>query len=193
MTSVARVCTVSWCDRKRFGRGFCQAHYFRHIRGQDMNTPIKPRRVAYGCSVEGCDRVHKARGLCGLHHARLLRGASLEDPEQKQDGSRKCEVRGCGQKHSSFGFCGRHYHAFKKYRLTPEELYLRDTTPCQICGSYPNEGTSLAVDHDHSCCPGEETCGKCVRGFLCVNCNRGLGCFKDRGDLLKRALDYLQG
>lgn len=192
MTRIPRICSVEKCDRKRFGRGYCQAHYLRHMRGSDLNAPIKPQRVAYWCSVEGCDRPHKARGLCGLHHARLLRGASLEDPKQRQDGSRRCEVRECERGHVSSGFCGRHYHAFKKYRLTPQEMFERDTATCQICGSHPEGGVVLSVDHDHSCCPGEETCGKCVRGFLCVNCNRGLGCFKDRDDVLKKAWGYLQ-
>jgi hypothetical protein len=27
------------------------------------------------------------------------------------------------------------------------------------------------VDHDHACCPGENTCGQCVRGLLCNFCN----------------------
>jgi hypothetical protein len=41
--------------------------------------------------------------------------------------------------------------------------------------AYPNCNTSrekngnyLSVDHNHACCPGSRSCGKCVRGLLCT-------------------------
>lgn len=41
----------------------------------------------------------------------------------------------------------------------------------------------LAVDHCHN--------SKRVRGLLCGNCNKALGCFKDRPLLIVRAASYL--
>lgn len=36
--------------------------------------------------------------------------------------------------------------------------------------------TNLHVDHDHACCGGKQpSCGKCVRGYLCRDCNRAEG------------------
>lgn len=63
---------------------------------------------------------------------------------------------------------------------------------CAICGT-ATQKRLLAVDHDHSCCPGERTCGKCIRGLLCDNCNHGLGKFRDNPQLLRNAIRYLGG
>jgi len=64
---------------------------------------------------------------------------------------------------------------------------------CAVCGKTPEEnGKDLAVDHDHSCCPGRRSCGKCVRGLLCDQCNRGIGHFQDSTELLLVAVAYLR-
>jgi hypothetical protein len=47
----------------------------------------------------------------------------------------------------------------------------------------------LAVDHDHTCCPGQLTsCGRCVRGLLCASCNLSLGALEP---WLDRAREYV--
>ena len=54
---------------------------------------------------------------------------------------------------------------------------------CAICRAGCATGNRLAVDHDH------ET--GVVRGLLCGRCNRAIGMFEDRTDLLSSAIDYL--
>ena len=55
---------------------------------------------------------------------------------------------------------------------------------CDICGVVGDgRWKELNIDHCH------ETTG--FRGLLCSNCNRGLGHFRDRPDLLEKAIDYL--
>jgi hypothetical protein len=56
---------------------------------------------------------------------------------------------------------------------------------CDLCGGPPDgRWGRLNVDHCH-------TTGE-FRGMLCTGCNRGIGYFRDRTDLLTLAVGYLQ-
>lgn len=86
---------------------------------------------------------------------------------------------------------------YGKYRLSLEryqELLEAQDGRCAICGvASPGDIRidRFHVDHDHSCCPGKESCGKCVRGLLCRACNTALGNFRDDPNVLLGALTYL--
>jgi len=54
-----------------------------------------------------------------------------------------------------------------------QELFERQNGICAICKEPPGKW-ALRVDHNHSCCPGAKTCGKCIRGLLCMRCNAAL-------------------
>lgn len=71
-----------------------------------------------------------------------------------------------------------------------EDMLSKQNGACAIC--HTTSDTNLCVDHDHSCCVGKKSCGNCVRGLLCHNCNRALGLFGDRIDLLHSAMQYLE-
>lgn len=74
-----------------------------------------------------------------------------------------------------------------KYGITPiqyDEMHNRQKGRCVICGSTPKARARLDVDHNHQT-------GK-VRGLLCMNCNAGLGHFRDSENLLRFALHYLE-
>lgn len=51
---------------------------------------------------------------------------------------------------------------------------------------------TLHVDHDHACCPGGTSCGKCLRGLLCRECNLALGLINDDPKRLRGLADYLE-
>lgn len=84
----------------------------------------------------------------------------------------------------------------RKYNLSLEQykdILLNQDNACAICQSKDPLVGSFAVDHDHKCCAeNKESCGKCVRGLLCANCNQGLGKFKDNPELLVKAAEYLK-
>jgi hypothetical protein len=87
-------------------------------------------------------------------------------------------------------------HRLKRYGLTAAEyaarLYAQNNC-CALCDKEVSEQIRpLAVDHDHDCCPGRETCGKCVRDLLCDSCNLMLGGARDSIELLQKAITYLE-
>ena len=63
---------------------------------------------------------------------------------------------------------------------------------CAICFTSVPGGHGWVVDHDHTCCPGERSCGSCRRGILCVRCNSALGYAGDDPARLRRMADYLE-
>ena len=76
-----------------------------------------------------------------------------------------------------------------EYGISPEQyekMLASQGGGCALCGQdgSTSRGGVLHVDHCH-------TNGH-VRGLLCDLCNRGLGLFKDRPDLLRRAAEYLE-
>lgn len=68
-------------------------------------------------------------------------------------------------------------------------LFNKQGSKCAICQT--TDAKRWSVDHDHSCCSGEKTCGKCIRGILCFNCNLALGIFRDSTETISRALSYI--
>jgi len=89
----------------------------------------------------------------------------------------------------------RRLHLKKKFKMTLEEfdrLVEAQNGVCVICGGV-NKDRRLAVDHDRSCCPDQlKTCGECIRGLLCSNCNNGIGRFMESPELLSKAAEYLK-
>jgi len=79
-----------------------------------------------------------------------------------------------------------------------EEQLAKQGGVCGICGKPEHRKTpkgqvkSLAVDHDHACCSGHRSCGNCVRGLICEECNHALGHVADKVEILESAISYLK-
>lgn len=74
-----------------------------------------------------------------------------------------------------------------------EAIYAHQGGKCAWCAWADGGSKNLAVDHDHSCCPGPIACGKCVRGLLCGVCNQFLGFrMRDDPEAIRRGARYLE-
>lgn len=89
-------------------------------------------------------------------------------------------------------------YGLKKNNITPEQydaLLLAQGGKCAVCESPEyRKGTThrFAVDHDHDCCPGEVTCGDCIRGLLCSACNTAAGLLKENSNIAWRLSRYIE-
>lgn len=119
------------------------------------------------------------RGLClrcyGKHSMRRFRANNPEkDRARKREWYLKNKVKAA--------FYRRRSRILKKYNLSLEDvenMEKRQKSKCLIC----EDRLPLKIDHDH------ET--GLVRGLLCDLCNRGLGYFKDKPELLVKAAEYV--
>ena len=73
-----------------------------------------------------------------------------------------------------------------------DEMLRKQNNKCAICLIDQSElSKSLSIDHDRKCCPEEKSCGKCVRGLLCSNCNFAIGLLKDNEVTIQMAYKYV--
>lgn len=82
----------------------------------------------------------------------------------------------------------------KRHGLTEEQLlqlYEDQEGCCAVCKTVWDL-ENLDIDHDHRCCPGGGSCGRCVRGLLCRAHNKALGLSHDSIEELESMLAYLR-
>lgn len=80
----------------------------------------------------------------------------------------------------------------RRYGITIQILnkYLKlQKNKCKCCNILLKN--NYKIDHDHLCCPKVGSCGKCIRGILCNNCNLSLGLNKENIKILQGQIKYL--
>jgi len=97
----------------------------------------------------------------------------LESPESKKKSNRKYRIASYGLTQEQF-----------------DQLLRAQNHACAMCHKPFAEGQLIHVDHDHACCQEKNrSCGKCVRGLLCPNCNISLGHIERRYTMARAYLD----
>ena len=89
---------------------------------------------------------------------------------------------------------GRNYKLKHDFNISLDDynkLMVEQNGVCAGCLK-PFPHRNLGVDHNHKCCSGDKSCGKCIRGLLCVKCNATLGMCEDSIPVLKRLIVYLE-
>ena len=87
-----------------------------------------------------------------------------ESPESRKKSNRKYRIASYGLRQEDFDLL----------------LKLQDYV-CAMCREPFEEGQLIHVDHDYECCRVKnQSCGKCVRGLLCDECNIALATPSDR-------------
>ena len=211
-------CTVEGCPRGHYGKGYCHAHHTRWKKTGDPGPVDIASPIGGLCSVDGCDRPFSAKGYCTTHYARWKRGMPLIPIKRRamsllrdEQGRKQCaacegwfplaEFRAAGKTRDGLDTrcetCTHEALSLRRYGLTRErfaEILAAQGGGCAICRRDPETAArKFHVDHDHDCCPGGSSCGKCVRGILCGSCNAGIGLLGDDPARVRAAAVYLSG
>lgn len=108
-----KVCTVSNCQSKHYGKGLCRIHYFRLRRNGDLILRTHHRET---CIIDGCNSKHESKGYCRKHNRRLQKhGDPLKIVNTPSGLYKTCTVEGCNHPHNAKSFCANHYRSLKKY------------------------------------------------------------------------------
>jgi hypothetical protein len=178
--------------------GYCGSHY-QQWRIRKELKPIKPntKKLSEFCSVPDCGRRYWARGLCKVHREHINKYGEVREIK-RYNLDAPCNIKGCGQPALAKFRCPKHLqygYNLSRFGITLEDfvrMLEAQGGVCAICGGVNANGKALSVDHDHGCCPGDRSCGACVRGLLCANCNFMLGSGKDDPGRLRAAAAYIE-
>lgn len=172
-------CKETSCDRfaRYSSSGLCVGHYRQQKAGREL-TPLRSRRPQGACSV----RDDQGRKQCITCSYWLVESSFASNPKSLDRLNGECQKCKARKRRATY------------YQMSPDEidsLIESQDGACAICLTTDPGNRSWNIDHDHSCCPGAQSCGKCVRGILCAPCNMGLGLFQENPKVLLAAIDYL--
>jgi hypothetical protein len=185
------MCSIEGCDGQVVARGLCKNHYGRWRRYGDP-TGGRPSPGSPVCR-NGHDRATTPQGKKGNCLRCKKESFARRDPGRVKARARQAAWRAANPEKEKARARERYPDRLKdsvikaRYRISPASYVAILAKGCAICGSHDR----VVLDHDHACCPGISSCGRCVRGALCSNHNWALGLFGDDTGQLLAAVDYL--
>lgn len=192
-----RVCGAPRCDRpigQRARSGLCIAHQARVRRlGSLGESPVR----AYGVTSDTatsktCTRCKQEKPLTEFF--RRSRSVDGYRPICKPCADAQCRTwRAANPERAAanlrFGSLRNRYGLGREQY---QELLDAQLGRCAVCRTdFSASSLSPCVDHDHRCCPGDQSCGSCIRGLVCKPCNTMLGMAGDSIQTLAAAIRYL--
>ena len=181
MPTIEDLCSFSECDQPSRTTGLCVGHYKQSRRGMDLRALRASASLRDELGRKRCARCEEWREV--NHFTQNLRQSDSLDTW--------C-VDCCAVYRASEGFVAN--TLMRTYSLTLErynELLADQAGVCGSCKRAEPRGGRLSVDHDHACCAGSKSCGRCVRGLLCRRCNLMLGHAGDSKDVFVGLIEYL--
>lgn len=206
-TRKSTICSFPECGRPEYVGGLCRPHHGQREKGWEL-LPIGSlearRRVPRKNPWLGYTPERRAAQVAAMQAAaRALKPHewSVKIGEQRRaewqrrkatEPGRHLACAACGELFTTFApgralYCSPECKKINRravaYGIDPAELRAieeRQRGRCAICRS---DG-ALHVDHDH-------VTGR-VRGFLCINCNTGLGKLSESVEVLQAAIKYLR-
>ncbi|MFF0415601.1 endonuclease domain-containing protein [Kitasatospora sp. NPDC004745] len=177
-------CAFQGCGRRFRARSngvpLCKSYYDQARKGLPLR-PIRPKLPAgtyTTCQFSSppCGWPHSSSGYCDRHYQQWSDGKPLSPirgwKSQAEWGS-TCRYRDCDARTHSRGLCIVHYGRGISQFARDAILALQGGR-C-LCGTSDPGMRGWQLDHAHDCASGHEPrnyCKDCVRGSLCISCNR---------------------
>lgn len=123
---------------------------------------------------------HLRNHTCKSCWAQNMKDWRLANPEKEKNARQKWRENNPDR----LKYLSRKNGLERKYGITIDDwnvMFSSQNGKCKICNT---SGIRLVVDHCHK--------SGNVRMLLCDQCNKGLGCFKDDPELMKRASEVIR-
>lgn len=195
-------CAMDGCDALLYARGWCKPHYEYHWRFEQRVAEAfkrggKPQRID-DPDLKTCPKCEgqfpltyyppsKRKNYVWVCHPCAMDRLSAERLADRE--------RFAAYRRNTYRSNGGRYRGHKITEETAAAMLASQGGVCPVCTDPIDlaDTRQTAIDHDHSCCPGHLSCGKCIRAILCRSCNSLVGHLELRPERVERALLFIKG